>query len=183
MVCGEIVSRYTVCILFASLLSRPLLLPHPPPPRRLSPRHHPGPDCNDYRMPADQLAEIKLNRWRWRRWHTCNLPFNSRSPRSLTNTISSRQRRTRSSGSDTGAEAPSSTSAMTCSVGIVVKNVVVATLVAWNCYNFAVSRRGAYRIFGFRDVLGNFTRVNCKCSKCSKLQPQSPPQILHLHSS
>lgn len=44
--------------------------------------------------------------------HTCSLPFSSRSPRSRTNTISSRDNRTRSRGSDTAVAASSVESAM-----------------------------------------------------------------------
>lgn len=38
--------------------------------------------------------------------HTCNRPLSSRSPRNLTKTISSMERRTRSRGSETVAAAP-----------------------------------------------------------------------------
>lgn len=53
--CQQIPPNLVVAV---SLLSRPLPRLHPPQPRRQSPRHRPGPDCNDYRMPTDRLAGI-----------------------------------------------------------------------------------------------------------------------------
>ena len=44
--------------------------------------------------------------------YTCKRPLSSRSPRSLTNTISSKDRRTRSNGSETAAASPSPVSAI-----------------------------------------------------------------------
>ena len=43
---------------------------------------------------------------------TCKRPLNSLSPRSFTNTVSSSESRTRSKGSDTGADSVSPASAM-----------------------------------------------------------------------
>lgn len=46
----------------ASLPSKPLLHPHPPQPRILSPQRRPGLDCNDYHTPADISAVLKPSR-------------------------------------------------------------------------------------------------------------------------
>lgn len=96
---------------FAPIPSRSLPHLRPPLPRRWSPLHHPGPGCNGYRMPAN-LSVLSLYFLASTGPRTCNLPFNSRSPRSFTNTISSSSSRTKSRGSETGAPAPSSTSAI-----------------------------------------------------------------------
>ena len=75
--------------------------------------HHQEPNYNGYRKPnvckCAVVGELYLD---YGNKHTCNLPLSSRSPLSLTKTISSNERRTKSSGSDTAAVSASPTSAM-----------------------------------------------------------------------
>ncbi len=68
--------------------------------------------------------------------HTCNRPLSSRSPRNLTKTISSMERRTRSRGSETVAAAAagesSARSAILCCVGW-DKSSFLFKDVKWGC--------------------------------------------------
>ena len=63
-------------------------------------------------------------------WHTCSRPLSSRSPRNLTNTISSNDNRTRSRGSET--ESP--WSPLSAIVVVVHETrVLISRRVNWNC--------------------------------------------------
>lgn len=109
---------------FSIIPSTSLHLHHPRRPRRLSLLHPQAPSCSDYRRPIQQVSigrrRASLDIRTWRR------PFSSRSPLSLTKTISSRDRRTRSRGSSIGAPRPSSTSAI-----INVSIVDAVSFLAW----------------------------------------------------
>ena len=65
-----------------------------------------------------QIDKTYLQGWARKSKHTCNRPFNSRSPRNLTKTISSMERRTRSRGSETAAAVSSGMSAMRDGLGV-----------------------------------------------------------------
>ena len=100
--------------------------------------------------------------------HTCRRPFSSLSPRSFTNTISSKERRTRSKGSVTAATSPSVASAIPNSLWTVFHVLLLYLHFAGKqstfVRNWCAQRRQFYATFSKSYLLSHSPFLFCRYS-------------------